>query len=93
MPWNGTAICKSPFGDPDREKELTDKPDRGNGVVFSGTSERNIGWLLRPKLRDTLRLVTLCLDGIRRNSMGANASALAWYKSMEEAGELFRSLT
>ena len=73
-----------------REEGLTDKPDRGNGVVcFSELRKGNIGLVVATQIA---RYVTRDnpLPGWHSppQAWAHTQAQLAWYKTMEEAGQL-----
>ena len=73
-----------------REKEMTDKPDRGNGVVnFEELRKGNIGLVVATQIARYVALDNPLPGWNSAQQAWAQTQAqLAWYKAMEEAGEL-----
>lgn len=74
----------------DREKGLTDKPDRGNGVVsFPELRKGNIGLVVATQIaRYVSRDNPLPGWHSPEQAWAHTQGQLAWYKAMEDAGEL-----
>lgn len=75
----------------DRERGMTDKPDRGKGTVsFPALREGNVGLLVATQIA---RFVTTDnpLPGWHSpaQAWAQTQGQLAWYQAMEDAGELF----
>ena len=76
----------------DREKGMTDKPDRGNGVVcFPELRKGNIGLVVATQIARYVS-VDNPLPGWHspEQAWAQTQAQLAWYKAMEEAGELIQ---
>lgn len=73
-----------------REKNMTDKPDRGNGVVnFEELRKGNIGLVVATQIaRYVAPGNTLPGWHSPQQAWAQTQAQLAWYKTMEEAGEL-----
>ncbi len=73
-----------------REKDLTDKPDRGNGVVnFEELRKGNVGLVVATQIARYVALDNPLPGWNSPEQAWAQTQAqLAWYKAMEEAGEL-----
>src|SRR6267154_2671568 len=73
-----------------REKEMTDKPDRGKGVVnFEELRKGNIGLVVATQIARYVSLQNPLPGWHSPEQAWAQTQAqLAWYKSMEELGEL-----
>jgi membrane dipeptidase len=76
----------------DREKDMTDKPDRGNGVVcFPELKKGNIGLVVATQIARYVAPDNPLPGWHSPEQAWAHTQAqLAWYKSMEEAGELIQ---
>jgi membrane dipeptidase len=74
----------------DREKGMTDKPDRGNGVVcFPELRRGNIGLVVATQIARYVSIDNPLPGWHSPEQAWAHTQAQrAWYKSMEEAGEL-----
>lgn len=74
----------------DREKGMTDKPDRGNGVVsFDELRKGNIGLVVATQIARYVSIDNPLPGWHSPEQAWAHSQAqLAWYKTMEEAGEL-----
>ena len=76
----------------DREKGMTDKPDRGNGVVcFPELRKGNIGLVVATQIARYVS-VDNPLPGWHspEQAWAQTQAQLAWYKAMEEARELIQ---
>ena len=74
----------------DREKNLTDKPDRGKGVVtFSELRKGNIGLVVATQIARFVKRDSMIPGWNSPEQAWAQTQGqLAWYKAMEEDGEL-----
>lgn len=74
----------------DREKGMTDKPDRGNGVVcFPELRKGNIGLVVATQIARYVAPGNNLPGWNSPHQAWAQTQAqLAWYKAMEDAGEL-----
>jgi membrane dipeptidase len=74
----------------DREKGMTDKPDRGNGVVsFDELRSGNIGLVVATQIARYVSIDNPLPGWHSPEQAWAHTQAQhAWYKAMEEAGEL-----
>lgn len=74
----------------DREKNMTDKPDRGNGVVnFEELRKGNIGLVVATQIaRYVAPGNTLPGWHSPQQAWAQTQAQLAWYRTMEDAGEL-----
>jgi membrane dipeptidase len=74
----------------DREKELTDKPDRGkNTVSFDELRKGNFGLVVATQIaRYVERNSSLPGWNSPEQAWAQTQAQLAWYKSMEDAGEM-----
>lgn len=74
----------------DREKDLTDKPDRGkNTVSFDELRKGNFGLVVATQIARYVDRNSLLPGWNSPEQAWAQTQAqLAWYKSMEEAGEM-----
>ncbi|MEO6220899.1 MAG: membrane dipeptidase [Ginsengibacter sp.] len=76
----------------DREKELTDKPDRGNATVSLPELRRgNIGMVVATQIARYVTYENL-LPGWNspEQAWAQTRGQLAWYNAMEEAGEMIQ---
>jgi membrane dipeptidase len=76
----------------DREKGMKDKPDRGNGVVnFQELRKGNIGVVVATQIARYVAPDSQ-LPGWNspQQAWSQTQAQLAWYKEMEDAGELFQ---
>src|SRR5690606_40168712 len=91
MEWN-RDLTRSIAEIRDREKGLTDKPDRGNGVVsFPELRKGNIGLVVATQIaRYVSRDNPLPGWHSPEQAWAHTQGQLAWYKTMEDAGELFQ---
>jgi membrane dipeptidase len=89
MEWN-RDLRKSIQEIRDREKDLTDKPDRGNGVVsFQELRKGDIGLVVATQIARYVAPDNSLPGWHSPEQAWAHTQAqLAWYKAMEEAGEL-----
>lgn len=89
MEWN-RDLRKSIHEIRDREKNMTDKPDRGNGVVcFSELRKGNIGLVVATQIARYVAPDNPLPGWHSPEQAWAHTQAqLAWYKAMEDAGEL-----
>jgi membrane dipeptidase len=76
----------------DREKGMKDKPDRGNGVVnFQELRKGNIGIVVATQIARYVAPDSQLPGWNSPQQAWAQTQAqLAWYKEMEDAGELFQ---
>jgi membrane dipeptidase len=76
----------------DREKGMNDKPDRGNGVVcFPELRKGNIGLVVATQIARYVSVDNPLPGWHSPEQAWAHTQAqLAWYKAMEEAGELIQ---
>jgi membrane dipeptidase len=76
----------------DREKGMTDKPDRGNGVVcFPELRKANIGVVVATQIARYVSADNPLPGWHSPEQAWAQTQAqLSWYKAMEEAGELIQ---
>src|SRR5690349_6077292 len=76
----------------DREKNLKDKPDRGNGVVnFQELRKGNIGVVVATQIARYVAPDSQLPGWNSPQQAWAQTQAqLAWYKEMEDVGELFQ---
>ena len=74
----------------EREKDMTDKPDRGNGVVcFEELRKGNIGLVVATQIARYVAPDNNLPGWHSPEQAWAQTQAqLAWYKAMEEAGEM-----
>jgi len=74
----------------DREKNMTDKPDRGKGVVtFPELRKGNIGLVVATQIARFVKRDSLIPGWNSPEQAWAQTQAqIAWYKAMEEDGEL-----
>lgn len=74
----------------DREKNLTDKPDRGKGVVsFPEMRRGNIGMCVATQIGRFVKPDSLIPGWHSQAQAWAQTQGqIAWYKAMEEAGEM-----
>src|SRR6186713_201652 len=74
----------------EREKGMTDKPDRGNGVVsFEELRKGNIGLVVATQIARYVALDNPLPGWHSPEQAWAQTQAQrAWYQAMEEAGEL-----
>jgi len=74
----------------EREKNMTDKPDRGNGVVcFPELRKANVGLVVATQIARYIAPDNPLPGWHSPEQAWAHTQAqLAWYKCMEEAGEL-----
>lgn len=74
----------------DREKNLTDKPDRGNGVVsFPEMRRGNIGLCVATQIARYVKPEsTLPGWNSQAQAWAQTQGQLAWYEAMEHAGEM-----
>lgn len=74
----------------DREKNLTDKPDRGKGVVcFPELRKGNIGLVVATQIARYVKRDSLIPGWNSPEQAWAQTQAqLAWYKAMEDDGEM-----
>lgn len=89
MEWN-RDLRKSILEIRNREKGMTDKPDRGNGVVcFPELRKGNVGLVVGTQIARYVAPDNLLPGWHSPEQAWAHTQAqLAWYKAMEEAGEL-----
>lgn len=89
MEWN-RDLRRSIHEIREREKHLTDKPDRGNNVVsFSELRKSDIGLVVATQIaRYVAPGSTLQGWNSPEQAWAHTQAQLAWYKAMEEAGEL-----
>jgi membrane dipeptidase len=89
MEWN-RDLRKSIQQIRDREKGMTDKPDRGNGVVcFAELRKGDIGLVVATQIARYVSVGNPLPGWHSPEQAWAHTQAQrAWYKSMEEAGEL-----
>src|SRR6478752_8289845 len=75
-----------------REKGMTDKPDRGNGVVnFEELRKGNIGLVVATQIaRYVAPDNPLPGWNSPHQAWAMTQGQLAWYRTMEERGELFQ---
>ena len=76
----------------EREKNLTDKPDRGKGVVsFPEMRKGNIGVCVATQIARFVKPDSKIPGWHSQAQAWAQSQAqIAWYKAMEEAGEMFQ---
>ncbi|CAG4997483.1 hypothetical protein DYBT9275_01784 [Dyadobacter sp. CECT 9275] len=74
----------------DREKNMTDKPDRGKGVVsFPEMRKSNIGICVATQIARFVKPDSLIPGwNSQAQAWAQTQGQVAWYKAMEEAGEL-----
>lgn len=89
MEWN-RDLRKSIQESREREQGMTDKPDRGNGVVcFPELRKGNIGLVVATQIaRYVARDNSLPGWHSPEQAWAHTQAQLAWYKAMEETGEL-----
>lgn len=89
MEWN-RDYQKSILEIREREKDMTDKPDRGNGVVcFEELRKGNIGLVVATQIARYVAPDNNLPGWHSPEQAWAQTQAqLAWYKAMEEAGEM-----
>src|SRR3954451_7324248 len=89
MEWN-RDLRKSVFEIRERERELTDKPDRGKGsVAFPELRKGNIGLVIATQIARYVEPGNDLPGWHSAEQAWAQTQAqLAWYKTMEECGEM-----
>ena len=89
MEWN-RDYRKSIHEIREREKDMNDKPDRGNGVVcFEELRKGNIGLVVATQIARYVAPDNNLPGWHSPEQAWAQTQAqLAWYKAMEEAGEM-----
>src|SRR6188768_2158980 len=91
MEWN--RDLRKPISEiREREKGMTDKPDRGNGVVcFPELRKGNIGLVVATQIARYVKPDSWLPGWNSPEQAWAQTQAQrAWYKAMEEAGELIQ---
>jgi len=91
MEWN--RDLRQPINDiREREKELNDKPDRGKGTVsFDELRKGNIGLVVATQIARYVSPQNPLLGWHSPQQAWAQTQAqLAWYKAMEDEGELMQ---
>src|SRR4051794_30043873 len=90
MQWNGTDLRKPVFEIRQRERGLTDKPDRGKGTVaFPELRKGNIGLVVATQIARYVDPENPLPGWHSAEQAWAQTQAqLAWYKTMEECDEM-----
>jgi membrane dipeptidase len=93
MPWNGTGTLQNLYQRSiRREQGLTDKPDRGNALVsLPELRKGNIGLVVATQIaRYVAKDNPLPGWHSPEQAWAQTQGQLAWYKAMEEAGEMIQ---
>ena len=95
MPWNGTATFASPVAElREREKGMTDKPDRSrNTVSLPALREGKSGLVVATQIARYVRKGSPLPGWNSPEQAWAQSQAqLAWYQTMVDAGEMVQIL-
>ena len=89
MPWNGTATLRKPVLEIRGKKDMTDKPDRVKELVcFPELRKGNIGLVVATQIARYVAPEILTRWHSPEQAWAQTQGQLAWYKPMEEEGEM-----